>query len=114
MTFSKGGHGYHEPQECAYPSCRKRMVHRDDDIVIWEGVNVSKKNFEDNLSPMAKLATIANPSEYYQKHGQYYVQLVMHAECAAEWGMHLIKDALEGKVAGHKLRRGQNAIHKQT
>ena len=132
MTFSKGipagkklneekdeGDGYRgesEIHECSYPNCRNRKINRNEDAVFWDGVKVSRDFFERNLSPVAKIAAIANPTEYFEKYNKYYVTLAMHAECAAEWGMHLIKDALQSHNVGTKLRREkpQNAIREQT
>jgi hypothetical protein len=100
---------------CVYPSCRNRRINRTEDAVFWDGVNVTKDEYERGLSPLARLAVVANPSNYVQKYGHYYVTLAMHAECAAEWGMHLIKDALESHNVGAKLRKEKpNAIREQT
>lgn len=98
---------------CVYPSCRNRAIRRDEDAVFWDGVNIARDEFESSLSSLGKLAVVANPSEYTEKYGHYYVTLAMHAECAAEWGMHLIKDALESHNVGRKLRKEkQHAIRK--
>jgi hypothetical protein len=101
---------------CVYPSCRNRKIRRNEDAVFWDGVNIAKDEFEGNLSPLAKLAAVANPSEFTEKYGYYYVTLALHAGCAAEWGMHLIKDALQSHNVGTKLRKEkpQNAIREQT
>lgn len=132
MTFSKGipqgtkldeekgefdGYrGENEVYACSYPSCRNRKINRSEDAVFWDGVHISRDSFENNLSPIAKLAAVANPTEYFEKYNKYYVTIGMHAECAAEWGMHLIKDALQSHNVGAKLRKEkpQNAIRKQT
>jgi hypothetical protein len=131
MSFSKGippgkklnelkgeFDGYRDETEvciCVYPSCRNRAIRRNEDAVFWDGVNIAKDEFESNLSPLGKLAVVANPSEYTEKYGYYHVTLAMHAECAAEWGMHLIKDALESHNIGRKLREERNnAIREQT
>ena len=107
--------GDYDTCECAYPSCRSRKIARKQDAVFWDGVHLSKDVFENNLSPLAKLATVANPTDFMEKQGYYYVSLAMHAECAAEWGMHLIKDALKSHNVGTKLRQEQsNAIQKQS
>lgn len=134
MSFSKGiklgervtdlakdvwdySRGQHEICYCSYPSCRNKKIERFQDAVFWDGVDISKDNFESNLSPMAKLATVANPKtndKGREQHG-YYFNMAMHAECAAEWGMHLIKDALESHNIGTKLREERNnAIREQT
>ena len=56
---------------CAYPSCRKRRINKGDPIVIWDNVEFSKEEVEDRLSPMGKLAVIANPSEWIEKFNSY-------------------------------------------
>jgi len=124
MSFSKGikpgtvlsveegnfdtNRGETELEECAYPSCRHRRIARDQDAVFWDGVHIPADEFEFNLSPMAKLATIANPKIDFKgrEWGHYYTTMALHAECAAEWGMHLIKDALQSHNVGVKLRQG--------
>jgi hypothetical protein len=132
MSFSKGipagtkldeekgeFDGYRNGTEicmCVYPSCRNRKIRRNEDAVFWDGVDIAKDEFESSLSPLAKLAVVANPSEFTEKYGYYYVTLALHAGCAAEWGMHLIKDALQSHNVGTKLRKEkpQNAIREQT
>jgi hypothetical protein len=132
MSFSKGAtkgkqtpkdawdyiRGEHEICYCSYPSCRNRKITRDQDAVSWDIVHIAKDEFEFNLSPLAKLAVVANPkiTDRGEEWGDYFVTLFMHAECAAEWGMHLIKDALQSHNVGTKLRKEkpQNAIREQT
>jgi hypothetical protein len=105
----------HEVMECAYPNCKNKRIARDENAVCWNGVHIPKEEFESNLSPMAKLAAVANPTEFMEKHGYYYVTIAIHAECAAEWGMHLIKDAMGDYSIGNKLRgTRQNALQKQS
>jgi len=98
--------------ECMYPSCRTRKIERHQDAVFWNGVHIPKEEFEHHLSPIAKLAVVANPKEEFR---HYFVTMALHVECAAEWGMHLIKDALGSHNVGTKLRSEQNhAIRKQS
>jgi hypothetical protein len=107
--------GDYDVCECSYPICRNRKIARKQDAVFWDGVHLSKDTFESGLSPLAKLAAVANPTEFTQKHGYYYTSFAMHAECAAEWGMHLIKDALQSHNVGTKLRQEKpNALREQT
>ena len=111
-----GYRGENDTYECSYPSCRNRKINRNEDAVFWDGVHIDTYFFENNLSPMAKLTTRSHPTEYFEKYNTYYVTVGMHAECAAEWGMHLIKDALQSHNVGTKLRREKpkNAIREQT
>lgn len=106
--------GEHEVCECAYPNCKSRRIGRNESAVFWNGVHLDKDTFESNLSPVARLAAIANPTDYFEKYNHYHVTIAMHAECAAEWGMHLIKDAMGDYSIGNKLRGTRDAIRKQT
>jgi hypothetical protein len=108
--------GINQTHMCAYPSCPSRKIERSQDAVFWGGVHVDIDEFNNsNLSPMARLAATANPTNYVEKWGNYNIEIALHAECAAEWGMHLIKDALGSHNVGTKLRKDMpNAIRKQT
>jgi hypothetical protein len=93
-------HGY-----CSYPNCRKRKIDRDKPFVSWMGVHFPIDEAYQYLSPQAKLMAVANPSKYVEKFGHYSLNMELHPECAAEWAMHLIRDALnaDGNV-GVKMR----------
>ena len=98
---------------CSYPSCHNKKIERTQDAVFWDGIYLDKHEFEHNLTPLAKLAAVANPTDFMEKYGYYYVTMGMHAECAAEWGMHLIKDGLKSYNVGSKLRQEKpNAVQK--
>ena len=110
-----GYRGDNEAGWCSYPNCRNKKITRNENAVFWNGVHISKDEFEHNLSPIGKIATIANPTDYFQEYNTYYMTMALHAECAAEWGMHLIKDAMGDPSIGNKLRETRkNAIRKQT
>jgi hypothetical protein len=113
-----GYRGDDEVRQCMYPSCRDTKILRTQDAVFWDGITIPDDEFEFNLSPMAKLTTRSHPKIYSDGKTikRYYVTMAMHAGCAAEWGMHLIKDSLQSHNVGTKLRqeRPQNAIRKQT
>jgi hypothetical protein len=109
--------GDDELKECSYPNCRSRKIARDEDAVEWDLVHISTEEYEWNVSPLAKLAIKAHPKEYSRGNviDHYFVTLYFHAGCAAEWGMHLIKDALKSDNVNRKLRKEKpNAIRKQT
>lgn len=108
--------GEHEVCMCAYPSCRNRKIERSQDAVFWDGLGIEMDEFNNsNLSPIAKLTAVANPKEFVEKYGYYTIKVALHAECAAEWGMHLIKDALTSHNVGTKLRKEKpNAVREQT
>jgi hypothetical protein len=100
-----GYRGNYEICECSYPNCHSRKIAREEDAVFWNGAHIAKQYFENNLSPLAKLAVIANPTKFKEEHGYYYVTISMHAGCAAEWGMHLIKDAIQSDNVNRTLRK---------
>lgn len=90
---------------CSYPSCKHRKIGKQDPMVEWRDVRFAAEGVHSELSPMAKLAVVANPSDYAAKSGLYSFDMELHPECAAEWGMHLIKDAIAANIkVGRKLR----------
>jgi len=98
---------------CSYPNCRKKKITENAPFVWWNGVHFSTKQVEEELSPIAKLAAISTPDEYVEKFGRYGFNMELHTECAAEWGMHLIQDALKVDYnLGSKLRNLQNDTSK--
>jgi hypothetical protein len=119
-TTVSGGHDFDPYRDettvlqCAYPSCRQKAITRKEDAVIWDGVRISTEDIHRSMTPLAKLAVVANPTDYVEKYNAYPIRLAFHTRCAAEFGMHLIKDALVGdNDVGRKLREPQNAIRKQ-
>lgn len=97
---------------CAYPSCRKKAIRRTDDIVIWNGMSIDVKEFTSvNLEPIEKLMVESNLEPFTEKYGHFIHTMYFHAECAAEFGMHLVKDALGKGSIGSVLRksRGDNS-----
>ena len=95
---------HHEHHICSYPSCHKR-ISAGDNGVMWDSVSVEKEEFYYNLSPLAKLAVVANPTDKPHRDVYFITSIYLHPECAAEWGMHLIKDALEADYSiARKLR----------
>jgi len=106
---------FEETLTCAYPSCHHKQIKNTDDVVIWDGVALNADDFNTrNLTSLAKLAVTSNPDKYVAKYNHYAVRLAFHPECAAEFGMHLIKDTLVGdNVVGRKLRGTRNALRKQ-
>ena len=47
---------------CSYPNCHHKKIEKDAPFVEWHGVSFTPEQVADELSPMAKLATVANPS----------------------------------------------------
>lgn len=98
---------------CSYPNCKHRKIATDEPLVEWHGVPFSTEQVEEWLSPIARLAAVSNPQEYVEKYGRYSFNMELHPECAAEWGMHLIQDALKADYnLGSKLRDTRNAVRK--
>jgi hypothetical protein len=90
---------------CSYPNCEHKKIAKNAPFVEWHGVHFSPEQVSDELHPMAKLAVVANPSEWIEKFGFYSFNMELHPECAAEWGMHLIRDAMNANPkVGNKLR----------
>ena len=90
---------------CAYPSCMRKSIDQNGPFVAWNGVGVSEDQVMDVLSPIGRLAESTNRPDVVVKSGVYWFNMEMHTECAAEWGMHLIKDALNVNYnLGSKLR----------
>ena len=76
--------------------------------MAWDGVGVSENQVMRVLSPIGRLAESENRSDNVVKSGVYWFNMEMHTECAAEWGMHLIKDALSVDYnLGNKLRESK-------
>jgi hypothetical protein len=83
-------HGY-----CSYPNCRNKKIDRDRPFVHWMGVKFPIDEVHHHLSPQAKLMAVANPGKLLEKFGHYSINIELHPECAAEWAMHLTRDAFE-------------------
>lgn len=93
---------------CSYPSCKHRKIAKGGPVVLWRTVEFAKEEVEDTLSPMGKLAVIANPSQWIEKFHNYGFNMSLHPECAAEWGMHLIQNALEADPNVGRTLSGRN------
>jgi hypothetical protein len=93
---------------CAYPSCTRKNIDQNEPFVAWNGVGISEDQVMGVLSPIGRLAESANRPDVVVKTGVYWFNMEMHTECAAEWGMHLIKDALDVSYnLGSKLRESK-------
>lgn len=102
-------------ETCSYPSCRKRIIRLGEAFVMWDSVPYPCHEIERHLPPMAKLDAVANPNKYVKQYNQYVLVMYLHPECAAEWGMHLIENALQADSnVGRTLRRTKDAVRKQT
>jgi len=101
-----GSPGTNSKEKCFYPNCRGPVIEFPDSYVTWD-VHVPLQAIYDAFPPVVKLAiqenTNTNPDDPSRM-----LTFYLHPECAAEWGMHLIRDALEADdKVGRKLRSAQ-------
>jgi len=80
--------------DCAYPNCRKGKVTGKTPYVSWHGA-LDLEQLYKTLPAVVKIAIQENKDKYMEKFNRVTWLYLTHAECAAEWGMHLIKDAVE-------------------
>jgi len=93
--------------ECFYPNCKigSKLYDRDA-CVTWDTYVPLEAMFE-WFPAIVKLAIQENCDEYTAKYQAMRFGFYLHPECAAEWGMHLIKDALDSDdKVGRKLSNG--------
>lgn len=100
MTAHKKGNAQARPWEygeeahqCFYPNCKLiAVIEREDAHVTWD-VRLPLQTIYDMFSPVVKLAIEEN-TKINRKYPSKPLYIYLHPECAAEWGMQLIKDAL--------------------
>jgi hypothetical protein len=92
--------------DCAYPNCRSGKVHKEQAYVAWDG-SLDLNLVFTRVAPVIKLAMQEHlhPHEVADKCLAW--PFILHPECAAEWGMQLISDALKansqvGRVLSHR------------
>jgi hypothetical protein len=90
-------------QTCFYPNCGFRhAIEQGDAYVTWD-VRLPLQTIYNMFSPVVKLAIEEN-TKIDQKYPSKPLNVYLHPECAAEWGMQLIKDALEANCkVGRRL-----------
>jgi hypothetical protein len=89
--------------DCAYPNCRKGKVTEETPYVSWHG-SLDLEQLYTQFPAVVKLAIQENKDSYMEKYNQTAWLYLTHAECAAEWGMHMIKDAMKAEDdIGRKL-----------
>jgi hypothetical protein len=82
-----------ETHQCFYPNCNLIAgIEREDAHVTWD-VRLPLQTIYDMFSPVVKLAIEEN-TKINRKYPSKPLYIHLHPECAAEWGMQLIKDAL--------------------
>lgn len=100
--FPPGGPSTNYTQKCFYPNCRRPVIEYPDSYVTWD-VYIPLQTIYDMFPPVVKLAIQENSDT--NKELPKAMTIYIHPECAAEWGMHLIKDGLEAEAeTGRKLR----------
>jgi len=92
-----------EAHQCFYPNCNLIAgIEREDAHVSWD-VRLPLQTIYNMFSPVVKLAIEEN-TKIDQKYPSKPLNVYLHPECAAEWGMQLIKDALEANCkVGRRL-----------
>jgi hypothetical protein len=90
-------------QTCFYPNCGFRhAIEQGDAHVTWD-VRLPLQTIYAMFPPVVKLAIEAN-TNIDRKYPSKPLNIYLHPECAAEWGMQLIKDALKANYrVGRRL-----------
>lgn len=93
---------------CTYPNCRSGKVVTGQAYVVWDG-HLDLPLMFSRVAPVVKLAMQEHLHPHELKENYLYWPFILHAECAAEWGMQLISDALKANAeVGRVLsRRGE-------
>lgn len=92
-----------EAHQCFYPNCNLIAgIEREDAQVEWDA-RLQLDTIYKMFPPVVKLAIQEN-TKINQKYPSIMLPIYLHPECAAEWGMQLIKDALEANYrVGRRL-----------
>lgn len=91
--------------ECGYPNCKRGLITAP--YVKWD-LTIPMQTIYSMFPPVVKLAIQENSDPNRQKYRM--MELYIHPECAAEWGMHLVKDALQANAkVGRKLRSAEES-----
>jgi hypothetical protein len=95
---------------CTYPNCRSGKVVTGQAYVVWDG-HLDLPLMFSRVAPVVKLAMQEHLHPHELKENYLYWPFILHAECAAEWGMQLISDALKAnsQVGRVLSRRGEIA-----
>ena len=82
-------------ERCFYPNCNVgRAIEERDAHVEWRA-DIPLEAIYKRFPPVVKLAMQENCYDYERQYQKMVFDFYLHPECAAEWGMQLIKDALE-------------------
>ena len=81
-------------EKCFYPNCRIDSKLQDKDACVTWRTNVPLETIYSRFPPVVKLAIQENSYDYEREYKKMAFDFYLHPECAAEWGMQLIKDAL--------------------
>lgn len=94
---------------CTYPNCCSGKIVREQAYVVWDGALDLNLMFS-RVAPVVKLAMQEHLQSYELKENYLYWPFILHAECAAEWGMQLISDALEANSQVGRVLSGRGEI----
>ena len=92
-----------EAPQCFYPNCNLiDGIEREDAQVVWD-VRLQLNTIYKMFPSVVKLAIQEN-TEIDPKYPSKPLDIYLHPECAAEWGMQLIQDALKANYrVGRRL-----------
>jgi len=81
-------------EKCFYPNCSIGSKLKDKDACVTWRTSVPLEKIYKQFPPVVKLAIQENCYDYERQYQKMAFDFYLHPECAAEWGMQLIKDAL--------------------
>lgn len=82
-------------EKCFYPNCSIKGRIKDKDACVTWLTDLPLENIYKRFPPIVKLAIQENCYDYERQYQKMGFDFYLHPECAAEWGMQLIKDALD-------------------
>ena len=95
--------------KCAYPNCHvppDGKITGEEAYVSWT-TDLDLNALYERFHPVVKLAIEENGDKYQKKYNAVLWTIVLHPECATEWGMHLIKDGLQADGHTGRLLSGR-------
>jgi hypothetical protein len=93
---------------CTYPNCHSGKIDPKRGYIVWDGTLDLNVMFA-RVPPVVKLAMQEHLEHKGVRDGYLNWPFMFHAECAAEWGMQLISEALkvDSNVGRVLSRRGE-------
>jgi hypothetical protein len=102
------GHGVAGGVRCTYPSCRFNSLGESPPYVVWDGV-LDLDLFYTKVPPIVKLAMQEHFDRNQQANKYICWDYFFHPECAAEWGMHLISNAIKADPDVGRILTGRHS-----